>query len=215
MYPVKNGKACDLAPVFKALKPGLHKRIIIDELLGTPYMLSRCGCCEYLHPHPHVRNIRIDLGIRIRICIRINRCGADADANVLQIFVKIRFRIRIRGCLPPRIRIRILIRGCEKISIRNNPASSDIDIELVLKIPTLPASRSNLFGLSCSPLGPVISGDRILGHNTAKHPTTITSTNIVFRGPNTSSFGILSSCFRIVSSRTYTASRTLREHRRV
>uniref|UniRef100_A0A2H1WZ93 SFRICE_041097 n=1 Tax=Spodoptera frugiperda TaxID=7108 RepID=A0A2H1WZ93_SPOFR len=37
MYPVKNGKACDLAPVFKALKPGLHKRIIIDEPLGTPF----------------------------------------------------------------------------------------------------------------------------------------------------------------------------------
>lgn len=46
-----------------------------------------------------------------------------------------------------------------------------------------------------------MSGDRILGHRTAKHPTTITKTNIVFRGPSTSSFAILS-CFRIRNSRT-------------
>lgn len=38
----------------------------------------------------------------------------------------------------------------------------------------------------------------ILGQSTAKHPTTIPSTNTVFRGPKASSFAILSSCFRIV-----------------
>uniref|UniRef100_A0A2H1WJL2 SFRICE_036636 n=1 Tax=Spodoptera frugiperda TaxID=7108 RepID=A0A2H1WJL2_SPOFR len=41
MYPVKHGKACDLAPVFKALKPGLHKRIIIDELLVIAQYCSK------------------------------------------------------------------------------------------------------------------------------------------------------------------------------
>lgn len=46
----------------------------------------------------------------------------------------------------------------------------------------------------------MISGDRILGHNTAKHPTTITKTNIVFRGPKTSSFAIFLVLFVSFSS---------------